>query len=180
MSAIKKKGEALPLNIVVMLILGIVLFGLGLGLFSKISSSGDKQVEDLVNQVNEDIKSLECTGDAFICSPTQKAKLGSISTSYIFVSNRGDKTKSFSLKFKDMNSNKLIIEKEGCGQIEINYLESIKTNIKTGESSKIPFIINTKKVSKKGCSFTTVVELKESDSFVDNKNYKTPVIIVVE
>ena len=75
-----KKAMEMSINLVVTLIIGIVIFGLGMSLFSKISSSGDDQITDLNNKIKNNIASLECDGDEIICSPSFKMKNGETKT----------------------------------------------------------------------------------------------------
>ena len=82
-----KKAMELPLNIVIMLIIGVVIFGLGLGLFSKIAGSSEDQIDDLGERIKLGIASLECDGEDWICIPKSIIEAGESKTFNFYVSN---------------------------------------------------------------------------------------------
>ena len=43
---INKKAQGLPINVIVMMIIGLVLFGIGMALFTDIAGSGEDTIED--------------------------------------------------------------------------------------------------------------------------------------
>ncbi len=169
-----KKTQGLPVNVVVMLILGIVIFGLGMALFNKISGSAESEIADLNNQIKNDIASLQCQGDKWICSPSNTIKNGGKDTFVVYIANKGDTSNKFSLDFA-LNSEGRI-EKEGCGSILLNY-PPIETEIKSGTSASIPYIVRANQVSNTPCNFVTTVTLN-SDG--DGDLQKTSIIIRVE
>lgn len=169
-----KKGMDLPVNIVVMLIIGLIIFGLGMSLFSKISGSAESELADLNNQIKNDIASLQCQGDDWLCSSSNVIKNGGKDTFMLYVANRGDETAKFSVSF-NLNSDGMI-EKAGCGSIAISY-PNIDSNILSGQSGSFPFIVRASRVNKVPCSFVTTATLSEGGV---ETSFKTPVIIRVE
>lgn len=175
------KAQGLPINLVVTLIIGIVIFGLGFGLFSKISSSGQDQIDDLSNKVKTGITSLECDGEDWICAPSYKLKNGDSQTFNIYVSNKGDESAKFKVEFPNLVSitddGKQGISKDGCGSVFLLY-PSIEFNVLSGESAQIPFTIKATKVTSTPCSFVTTAKLINlQDARFEQK---TSIIIRVE
>lgn len=161
-----------------MMIIGIVIFGLGMGLFSKFSSSGNDEIEQLNQKVKTDIASLECEGDDWICSPSNTIKNGNIETFQLFIANRGDVTSNFKIEFTDLidvDSGKMGLTKTDCGSILISY-PRIPIDVASGHGASLPFIVKATRVSK-SCSFVTTATLSD---ITNSKEYKTPVVIRVE
>ena len=162
---IKKKAMGLPINIVVMLIIGIIIFGLGFGLFSKIWASGNDEINKLNEQVKLGITSLECDGEEWICAPSYEIKNGEGGTFSLYVANRGDENGKFKIEFPVVSEGSGEIIKDKCGSIELNYLSDLEMNVLSGESAKIPFIVRANKVKKVPCSFVATVLLKDAETF---------------
>jgi len=174
-----KLGQGLPVNVVVMLILGIILFGLGFSLFSKFSESGEKQISDLSNRVQNDISNLECSSqEGWICSPTFKLQNTKSKIFNIFLTNNGDSSDDFKidLNLKDFGGGVFGLENTNCGSIVINYF-SDSVNIKSGASASIPIEVLASRVTKTPCSFVTTTNIKNPTSL---SSKKTSVIIRVE
>lgn len=175
---LKLKGQGLPINVVVMMIIGIIIFGLGMGLFSKFSNSGNDEIEQLNQKVKTDIASLECEGDEWICSPSNTIKKGNIETFQLYIANRGDNSAKFSIEFNDLivvESGKKGLTKTDCGSILISY-PNIPIDVASGHGASLPFIVKATRVSK-SCSFVTTATLINNN---DGQKYKTPVVIRVE
>lgn len=173
-----KKGMELPINIVVMMIIGIIIFGIGMSLFSKFSQSGDEQIEELNNKIKNNIASLECGGDEWICSASHKMKNGEEKTFEIFIANLGTNQADFKINIDGVteDAGKKFIEKTDCGSVVISY-PSISISIDSGFSGSIPFKIYATRVTKTPCSFIATAELLDlSNNIIE----KTPVIIRVE
>ena len=173
-----KVAAAIAVNTVVMMIIGLTIFGLGMGLFAKISGSAEGEIDDLNNQIRSDIASLECDGDEWICVPSYKIKNGNEETFEIFIANHGDSTKPFSVALDlDTVDGKGAIDKLGtCGIVMVSYLPLAEVNIKSGFSASMPFIVKATRVSKTPCSFITTAALSEDGVEIG----KTSVIIRVE
>lgn len=177
-----KKAMELPINIVVMIIIGIILFGMGLALFGKLSGAGDEQIEDLSRQVKEDLGRLECRGDNWICAPTMNIKLSDKQSSYIYVANRGSQKHDFSVQItsstmtREDESGKIIFTKDDtCGSIVIAPFTGSLT-IESGSSAGFPFQVFTSRTIKEACSFTLLASTQDQNGEVQ----KTPLIISVE
>jgi len=173
-----KKAQGLPVNIIVMLIIGIIIFGLGMGLFSKISGAGEDEIERLNQQVKLGITSLECDGEHWICSPAYDLPNGDSATFSLYVANKGDENNKFQIKFDDAPDGKGKVEKDKCGSIDLSYLSSLEVNILSGESAKIPFIVNAKNVKHTPCSF--VANVKLLDVQTGDEIDKTSVIVKIK
>ena len=175
------KAQGLPINVVVMMIIGIIIFGLGMGLFSKMSGAGNEEIENLNAQIKNDIASLECDGDDWICSPSNVIDNGDIKTFLIYIANRGEDTSDFEIEITDKSDSKLDgkkgIWKDECGGVIITYPD-ITTSIMSGHSASIPFVVKATRV-KKSCSFVTTATITDVTSS-PNKVYKTPIIIRVK
>jgi len=176
-----KKSMELPINIVVTLIIGIIIFGLGMGLFSKFSKSGDDTIEELTNNIKNDIASLECDGTDWICSPVYNIKDGEEKDFNIYFSNKDDITKEFkveiSLTNEHFSTDTKGIWKDDCGGVVIIYPENILISLESGYSGKIPFRVITNRIKKSPCSFVTTAFLKNN---MGNKISKTSLTINVE
>ena len=173
----KKNSVSLPINIVVMMIIGIVIFALGMSLFSKISSSGNQQIDDLNKKVVNDISSLECSGDDWICSPSNTMKMGENKVFQVYVANKADTQKTFKIEFPnlvDLGNGKKGITKTSCGSIIILY-PTIETKVLSGNSASFPFKVISTRVKNK-CSFVTTVNLIDVND--GNKVIKKTAVIV--
>lgn len=170
-----KKSMELPINMVVMMIIGLILFGIGMSLFFKISNSGEDQIDELNSKIKNNIASLECSGEDYICAPNIQLKKGDSETYEIFVSNKADTNQVYKIQIKNLLDNELT--STDCGSIRIVYLEALNQNVLSGNSASFPVIISANKV-KKSCSFTTTVELLTQSGI--STGHKTPLIIRVE
>lgn len=181
---IKKKAQGLPVNIVVTVIIAIVIFGLGLGLFSKFFEDGETTVQDIVGQVETGIASIECEGDEWICSPSNKLKNGDSETFAVYIANRANEQGKFSLMLTNLETfedGSQGISKE-CGDISVIYLNGDtqvgQLDIESGESASIPFNIKALTIRKTPCSFVISAAI---DSDLEEANLqKTSVIVTVE
>lgn len=172
-----KKGQGLPVNVIVMMILGLILFSLGMALFFNISSSSEASVEDLNNRVENNIKSLECSGEDWICTPSYEIRNGDNEVFEIFVANKATTSQKYSIEFNNLDpiDTKFGITND-CGSIIISYPD-IDVNVLSGESASFPFQVTASRVRESDCGFVGSVSLlDESGDEVD----KTPVIVRVE
>ena len=62
-----KKSQSLPIDLVVKIIIGLIIFGMGYFLFQKIFLSSEDKVSDLGNSVRENLESIGCDGSNSIC-----------------------------------------------------------------------------------------------------------------
>jgi hypothetical protein len=168
-----KKAMELAVNTIVMLIIGLIIFGLGMGLFMKFYSSSDQQVNELNNKIKTNIASLECDENQWVCSPTQNIKSGEIKTYLIYISNLGENKDSFTIKLNGESSNSITIDGK-CGPLKISY-PNIEIPVKSGYSGEIPIIINSKNLKNEKCTYIVRVELYDSTGLVG----KTPMIVKV-
>jgi hypothetical protein len=172
-----KKAIELALNTVIMLIIGLVLFGLGISLFAKIAGSGDDQIDQMRAEIVDSLAGLECNSQEWICVPSTKIDQGDSRTISIYVTNLADTSLDLGIEIDETSSpsiskidNSYSIEKANCGTVILTpYPTTIP--VARGEVAKIPMFIDTDRVSS-SCSFTTVVELTNDE--------KAPVIIQVE
>ena len=173
-----KKGVSLPINMVVMMIIGIIIFALGMSLFSKMMGSGNEQIDDLNNKIVNDIASLECPGDDWICSPSNVMKNGENKVFQIYVANKADTQKTFKIDFPNLVDidGKKGITKTSCGSIIVLYPQ-IETKIESGNSASFPFKVLATRIKKTPCSFVTSVKLLDH---LNNEIGKTAVIVRVE
>ena len=177
-----KKAMAIAVNTVVMLIIGITIFGLGMGLFGTLSEGAGSTVEDLNKRVQSDIASLECDGDEWVCVPSYKMKDGGEETFDMFIANHGDSSADFSISLAltplGSGSGSFGIEKSSCGSVAIVYLDSLAVSVKSGYSGSLPFIVKASRVTDVPCSFITTATLNKHGD--DDFEEKTSVIIRVE
>ena len=175
---IHKKAQGLPLNIVVSLIIGIIIFGLGIAMFAKISNSGDEQIENLNSKIKTNIQSLECDGEQWICAPNYKINIGDTQTFRIFVANRGDETDDYKAVIGDGTSQKIELQNDDCGEVDLFYPNDLVLNIESGTSASIPFVFKANQVLETPCSFVKSVKLEKVGE--PNFEKKTPIIVRVE
>jgi hypothetical protein len=171
---VSKKAVELAINTVIMLIIGIVLFGLGMSLFSKIAGSGNDQVDNMRVEIVDSLAGLECNSQEWLCVPSTKIDQGDSKTVSVYVTNLDDTEQDLGISVSapehPENPRSNIIVKDGCGSVILTpYPNTIP--VARGEVAKIPMFIDTGAVSKT-CSFTTVVSLPNGE--------KAPVIIQVE
>lgn len=174
---ISKKAMELPINIVVMLIIGILLFGMGIALFSQFIGAGEEQVSELESQVENDLGQLQCDGNDWICAPTVDMGLNDDKTSYVYVVNREDSKQEYSISLssssmtKDTEGAKQVFEKnDECGSIVVAPYSG-EISIESGDTAGFPLQIFSSRVIKESCSFTLLAEL--------NNGEKTPLIISI-
>lgn len=172
-----KKAVSLPINMVVMLIIGIMLFGLSLLIFQKFTNSSNDEMERLNAEIQTNLDSLSCDNNEYVCTSKISVKAGDIRTSSIIISNIGDSQEIFKINF-----NEISLSSSGCGNVEIfaPFTDISKNEIgaitlKAGKSAKIPFSVNTK-MAQRDCTFITTITLNKTTS--PPKNFgKTPLII---
>ena len=172
-----KKAMELPVNVVVMTIIGLIIFAMGLALFAQISEEAENTSEGLQDKIRSDISSLECDRKDWVCAPSIRIKLGRSDTFEVFIANRGEVNKEFKIVADLDDDGYLDKSLSGCGKIWVGYPD-VEVNVRSGYSASIPILVNTKQVSKE-CSFTTVVNLIEVGRGTDPIS-KTPLIIRVE
>jgi len=172
-----KKSQGLPINIVVMMIIGIIIFSLGLSLFSKFSSSGEEQISDLTNNIKKDIANLECNSNDWICLPSYKMKNGETKTFEVFIVNNDNSNKEFSINLDLVPiDNKMGLTKTECGSIIVGYYKD-SVNVASGSTTSIPFQVIASRITKTPCSFVTSATL---NTIGIGDDQKTSVIIRVE
>jgi hypothetical protein len=152
-----------------------------MGLFSKVSSSGEDQINELSNKIKTGITSLECDGEEWICSPSYKIKNGNSQTFNLYVSNKGEENAYYKVEFPNLatitDDGKEGINKDNCGSVFLLY-PPIEFNVLSGESAQIPFTIKATKVTNTPCSFITTAKLIDIQD--PDFEQKTSVIIRVE
>lgn len=178
-----KKGFEIAMNTVIMLIIGLILFGLGMGLFAKISSSGQNQIDDMRASIVDSLAGLECDSQEWVCVPSITLNEGDTTSGYVYVTNLDDDVGYFKISFEGIltpynGGPSRELPKTGCGRVIITpYLDEIP--ISRGEVAKIPFFIDTTQVDKT-CSFTTAVKIEHvsSGTSVPGGNDKKSAIII--
>ena len=66
-----KKSMALPINVIVMMIIGITLFSMGISLFSQFVGSSNDELDDLNNRIKNEVQNIECRdASGALCVPT--------------------------------------------------------------------------------------------------------------
>lgn len=170
-----RKAVSLPINIVVMMIIGIIIFSLGLSLFFQISGDAENTIEDLNGEIKMGISRLECDGEDWVCSPSYEIRNGERETFLIYVSNRGDSNERYRIELNLEN----VEDAEGVsnddGSILIQYATG-DANVLSGESASFPFTVNAARVARTPTSFITTATLYDS---LGEEVDKTPVIIKV-
>jgi hypothetical protein len=174
---INKKSQGLPINIVVMLIIGIIIFGLGMAMFVKMSSSGDKQIEELNSKIRTNIQSLQCDGEEWICAPNYIIENGNSQTFQIFLANRDEENQKYKVIFEDSPDGEMTLESD-CGKMTLFYPSDLEVSIPSGNSASYPIIIKADQVSKTPCTFVKAIQLEKVGDL--DFEQKTPIIIRVE
>ncbi len=166
----------LPVNIVVTIIIGIIIFGLGMGLFSKIYKSSDDEVNELVTRMQASISNLQCSNDdKWICSPANEMKIGDKAYFSLDVTNKGD-TQDFRVEFEGIDSsNNNEYSKDGCGSIFV-YYPPMSQQIMASDSGRFPFSVSSSKVTEP-CSFVLTAKLIGE---IDGEISRTAVIVKVK
>ena len=175
-----RKAQALPVDLVVKIIIGLTIFGAGFFLFQKIYNSSEGKVDDLGDNIRENLEGIGCDGSTQICVPTFDLRQGQVVESSVIVTNKGDTEGSFKIEIPDSlpdsaatttySDNRLT--KEGCGSILVFYYPEI-LEIEPQKSSRFPIQIEADGISKRPCSFVTTLYLSStSDS--------TPLIINIK
>ncbi len=172
-----KKAMELPLNMVIMIIIGIIIFGLGMALFNTIASESDEIISDLNKQIKTGISAVECQNNAgWICVPRTSVKTDKHSSS-IYITNRGEK-QSFKISLKQSGNpiNTGTSLDADCGKLII-YFPTKEVEVNSGEVMIFPFEISANLVKKTPCNFILTAEaLSIQNGVMDT----TPMIISVE
>lgn len=176
MKIYNNKSQGLPINVLVMIIIGIIIFSIGFALFNKLYNQGDETIDKLNLQVKNNIEELHCQNDEWICAPNFKIKNGKQETFLIYIVNNADTKKKYNVKINDDTSWEQKISNEDCGSVELKYPANNEISIDSGKSAEVPFIINANKVQPP-CSFITKAEIIDE---LDNIKGQTPIIIRVE
>ena len=171
-----KLAQGFPIQMVLMVILGIVLLGLGLGLFGKIFSQGEDFTGDLSNSLKSNIDSNYCQGEKALCAPTYVLRGKDSDIKYINVVNLDSTQKDYRI---NINYPTTLGELESsCGVLNIQEY-GLEFTIESGKTSQIPIAFSKKNVNSRPCSFTTTMELVEVGVGVV-ANSKIPLIIRIE
>lgn len=175
------KAQGLPINVVVMMIIGIIIFGIGISLFSQISSEGDDYIEELNDQIRSDIANLYCDGSDWICSGSIVMKKEKASFE-VFISNHGDAVSDYSITLDGdgaVGANGVKLEKASCGEINL-FHPTNSISIESGQSAAFPVIVRDNGVIKRPCSFTVIANLVSSGGSSSGDGEKTPITVRVE
>ena len=170
-----KKSQSLPIDLVVKIIIGLIIFGMGYFLFQKIFLSSEDKVSDLGNNVRENLESIGCDGSNSICIATFDLRQGEVVNSKVVVTNKDTTNKDLKIGISDDNYVSNRLEKESCGNILIVYYDK-ELNIKSQKSSEFPIQIEADNIIKRPCSFISKINLLEGTSIVDS----TPLIINIK
>jgi hypothetical protein len=169
-----KKSQAIAVDTIVKIILGITIFGIGIVLFTQIFFESENQTEDLTRKIKNNIQKLECKGDDNICVSSINMRIGEEQTISVYISNKKDSDIKYSIKINNLDSEG-ILKKDSCGDLLINYYKK-PIRISTGTSSSLPISIKTTRIIKKPCSFITSVSLMSGSNEIE----KTNLIINIE
>ncbi len=180
-----KKSQGLPINVLVMIIIGIILFGMSLMIFQKFSNKGEEELTELENKIKNNLENLECEDGGIICVPTIVVKNGERSVSNIVIVNKLDAEKNFLLEI-NVSSSKggaksyqsqtgLYYLSNNCGTIEISF-PIFNRNIKSGKGASDPIVVKATNVNNVPCTFVTVARVRIGTSDYE----KTPIVIRVE
>jgi hypothetical protein len=172
-----KKAQGLPINIVVMLIIGLLIFSLGMALFFQIFEDSEAQIGDLGDQVNREITGLQCPRDQSLCSPDQEMKNGETETFNLFIANNLDTNEAFRVEIDlvEIDTGKFGIENSN-GAILIQYFTG-EVSVLSGTSASIPFSVQATRVGKTPANFITTAHLLDSSG---TEIGKTPLAIRIE
>ena len=165
-----KKAVEIAINTIIYMIIGIIIFGLGISIFTKFFGFADDEVVKINKDLIKNLNKLKCgDSDQVICAPTYKIKLSKRSTFSIIISNLENEDEDFILSINPLGENNNITNE--CGEVRIYYYtESL--NIKAGTSTSIPLIIDSMRVKNKDCSFTSIIST--------SNGYKSPLIINID
>lgn len=172
-----KKGFSLPLNVVVMLIIGIIIFSLGLSFFFQMYEASEDEIDSLNEDVRVGISSIECDGGDWICMPTFDLDSSERRTLFLNIANQGDEEKEFAV---DIETDTLSSGNEGidadCGEVLVGYLEDESYELDVGQSAEIPILAEIENFEDLPCSFVTTATVYESGD-PTNEFDSTPLII---
>ena len=165
-----RKAQALPVDLVVKIIIGLAIFGAGFFLFQKIYNSSEGKVDNLGDNIRENIEGIGCDGSTQICVPTFDLRQGQVVESSVIVTNKGDMAGDFSITIAETlpistmttttySDNRLT--KGDCGSILVFYYPEI-LEIEPQKSSRFPIQIEADGIRKRPCSFVTTLYLKQA------------------
>ena len=150
-----KRSQELPVNVIVMLILGVIIFSMGIVLFSKFYDKGEDEIGEIKRITRDEFLKLECADDtSYLCIPVVKTKGERKLTVQAYVTN-----------YKEQYERTLKITGGGsasCGagggsaQVRVYDKEFV---IKSSESIAIPIHIYDINLKDESCFVT--IELKD-------------------
>ena len=161
---INKKSQAIAVDMVVKIILGITIFSLGFMLFTQLFSESGNEIEDINNQLKTDLQNIECSNSESLCLPSVNLKSGKVKNSNLIVINSEKVDKTYSINIT-LTGGKFI--EKSCGKIEVDYYnKEFKVNSQT--SSQIPIQVYASKILKKPCNFISTISLKEGGAEINS------------
>ena len=174
-----RSAQGFSVQMVLMVILGVVLLGVGLGLFGTIFSQGDDFTQDLSRSLKTNLDSNYCQGDKFLCSPVIVLRGKDSDISFITVVNLYDENSEFNLNVNYVGTKGEL--ESSCGVLKVQEYEQ-SFNLQSGKSAQIPIAFSKVNINSRPCSFQATVELKEVKGGVEEiiKNSKIPLIVRVE
>lgn len=132
-----KKAMELSVNMVVMLIIGILLFGLGMGLFAKISASAEDEIRKMNDDVRTGISALECNTDDWICAPTMALDAGEEALFRVYMTNKNNQADEFKISISGVSGPDYELSSDDCGHISI-YAANVFAAVGAEDSASFP------------------------------------------
>jgi len=167
------KAQGFPIQVVLMVILGVVLLGMGLGLFGRIFTGGEDFTQDLSVSLKNNLDENYCQGERTLCAPNIVLRGTDSDISYLNVVNLESIEKTYRVEI-NLNSGNI---EAACGTLRVQpYAEEF--TIESGKSSQIPVAFSKVSINSRPCSFTTTAHLKDPVDEVPNS--RIPLIIRVE
>ncbi len=170
-----KSAQSFPIQIVLMVILGVVLLGMGLGLFGRIFLGGEDFTQDLSSSLKNNIDANYCQGEKTLCAPNIVLRGKDSDISALNVVNLESTTKTYRLAINfPITPNQI---DASCGVLDVQAY-NLDFTIESGKAAQIPIAFSKVNVNSRPCSFTTTAYLTEAGSEVPNS--RIPLIIRVE
>lgn len=172
---LNKSGQGFPIQMVLMVILGVVLLGMGLALFGKVFNSGDDFTQELSASLKNNIDANYCQGEKTLCAPNIVLRGKDSDFSYLNVVNLEKTTQTYKLEINYPTTPGQI--ESPCGVLAVQEYD-LEFTIESGKASQIPVAFSKVNINSRPCSFTTTAYL--TDSGVEVTNSRIPLIVRVE
>ena len=140
-----KKSQELPINFIVMLILGVIIFSIRIILFSKFYNRADKGICEEEEKIAQELADLECADDtSSLCISFVNVKCRKKLLAQVHITNYKETSKTLKLEW----NNVVNCPNGGSAEIKVHNKE---LKVRSSETIKIPIVIKNLNLKSSQC-----------------------------